>query len=38
MPFGASGALAGVIADVAMDTADEADDPLAVEFVIALNV
>jgi hypothetical protein len=38
IPVGASGALAGVIADVAMDTADEADDPLAVEFVIALNV
>lgn len=38
IPVGASGALAGVIAEVGIDTADETDEPLAVELVIALNV
>jgi len=37
-PEGASGAFAGVIAVVAIDSADVADAPLAVELVIALNV
>ena len=35
---GASGAEAGMMAEVGVDTAEVTDDPLAVEFVIALNV
>ena len=35
---GASGADAGIIVDVGIESADVTADPLAVEFVIALNV
>jgi hypothetical protein len=37
-PVGASGAFAGVIAVVAIDATDEAEEELAVEFVTALKV
>ena len=37
-PVGASGAFAGIIAAVGIDTADETAALLAVEFVTALNV
>ena len=35
---GASGAEAGMMDEVGIDTAEVTADPLAVEFVIALNV
>ena len=35
---GALGTEAGMMAEVGIETAEVTDDPLAVEFVIALNV